>query len=114
MALGVWEKGPSLVIRPRPLPIPPPSFSLCPVEGSPKQMWRAGCQEPGSFAQWQLDVSVGAMRVAGVSQGMLTLYTREDMKQLCLQPTGDFSGWGAPWIQQGSGLLFCPDAEALG
>ena len=49
--------------------------------------------EPGC-AQWQLAVSLGAMCVAGVSQGVLTLYTREDMQQLCLQPTGRQLGWG--------------------
>lgn len=56
---------------------------------------------------------MGAMRVAGVSQGMLTLYTREDMKQLCLQPTGRLRGGGTADIA-GIWLLFCPDAEALG
>lgn len=72
-------------------------FSLCPgwkVAPSRRAGVGAGCQEPGSFAQWQLDVSLGAMRVAGVSQGVLTLYTREDMQQLCLQPTGRQRGWG--------------------
>lgn len=48
-------------------------------------------------------ISVGAVRVARVSQGVLTLYTREDVQQLCLQPTGRHRGSGAQWIQQGSG-----------
>lgn len=88
-------------------------FSLCPGWKVAPSRCGAGCQEPGSFAQWQLDVSMGAMRVAGVSQGMLTLYTREDMKQLCLQPTGRLRGGGTADIA-GIWLLFCPDAEALG
>lgn len=81
-------------------------FSSLPgAGGSPQRkwvVWGLGKRRPGKSARGQLRVC-GSVHVAGVSKGMLTLYTREamgeDVQQLCLQPTGRLQGGGAGRIQ---------------
>lgn len=58
-------------------------------------------------------MSVGAMRVARVSQGVLTLYRERTCRAVFTANREILGRWG-PVDTAGIWLLFCPHAEALG
>lgn len=77
-------------------------------------MWRVGL-----VGAWLLcTVAAGCVRgsnaCGGVSQGTAVDTIHERGHEAAVFTANRRPGVGAPWIQTGIRLLFCPDAEALG